>query len=207
MTAMRDDLKALELFLTSNGVNEAEAQAAMARAKELLNRTRARGLECGAAPEQDEAVKAVSSAVGRDVRRVVFLSAAKFGLVANAGCSDDLPGPSGWNLFEDFLDASLGEKLADVLWSGNQAEIFASLPFNLIDRLFSGLSTRSDLRGRLLGTRNQAIQVCVFFRLAFTLAHKPGEAARFDPLMRLLGHCLVFGEKRDEPGVWIGLKA
>jgi hypothetical protein len=39
------------------------------------------------------------------------------------------------------------------------------------------------------------------------LVGKIEEAAKLAPLVRLMGQNPILGEKVDEPGVWIGLKA
>jgi len=204
MSERRDNLKK---FLAANQVGQSDIDQVMTDLEPYFKQADAGQVAFSADPDQEEVRQAVSLVIGKAVNRVIFASA-----------SVPWPKPE-WmagEVYAAYARGSFQESIGISLWGVLRDSFhggYYSLALGLDTRF--GVSQSLPLRFGIasclrdsLGTNIQdALGSSLYYYVGFVMAGKKEVAAKLAPLVRVMARNPVLGEKADEPGAWIALKA
>ncbi|MFH1098585.1 MAG: hypothetical protein V1723_01495 [Candidatus Uhrbacteria bacterium] len=216
--------KKLQAFLAKYAKNPARVQEAMTLLKPFF-RNAERGtypLAKGEKLDLAEAARAIATATGRKVGRIVVVSREH---------PFPIPKP-GWMTEEAYQDL-LWEGFPVLFWvsivwdsqrpgkglRGNIGDVLdGSVEDDLWDNFVSSLWSRlartlhDDLKGSFWDRIDESdlwrcLEDGLFYFLAFAFLDDDANIKRLTPLIRLFPRAIPLGEKRDESGTWIVLVA
>ncbi|MFA6604221.1 MAG: hypothetical protein WCT10_05315 [Patescibacteria group bacterium] len=189
MTVNRQQLKQL---LTTHNVSADQAQQAVADLEDLFQQVESGKFIFGDDPDEFVASWVIGMATGKEVQKIVFLSAAQL--------HSETESLFGNLQLIDFSDR-LRSRLAPDRWRSIE---ISSAMLHLRSDLEDSL--RSSLGHDLWIIHRELYDLC-FARLGFTFTNDDTQAAKLGSSIRFAAKNPIIGEKIDEPGTWFILKA
>ena len=204
---MSERRQLLKQFLTTNGVSQGDIGHVMSDLEPYYQQAEAGRKVYAADPDPEEIKKALILATGQAVNKVVFVS---------------LSGP--WSMpewmprkvYNACIVGSVRSSIEPSLWHVLRV-LFQDGPHGLGAGLGVRYGVGSSLQLRIglasclkdgLGANlEDSVGIGLYYYVGFVMAGKMEVAMRLMPLVRVSARNPILGEKIDEPGIWVALKA